>query len=57
MVENLPANAGDERNISSIPVGKIPWIRAWQPQTRKKAKRMINIIKVSITSGGKERRT
>ena len=28
----MPANAGDIRDASSIPVsGKIPWRRAWQP--------------------------
>ena len=32
VVKNLPANAGDIRNIGSIPrVRKIPWRRAWQP--------------------------
>ena len=32
MVKNLPANAGDLRDVGSIPgVGKIPWRRAWQP--------------------------
>ena len=31
VVKNLPANAGDARNVSSIFwVGKIPW-RKWQP--------------------------
>ena len=34
VVKNLPANAGDTRNVGSIfdPwVRKIPWKRAWQP--------------------------
>ena len=32
MVKNLPANAGDLRDVGSVPgVGKIPWRRAWQP--------------------------
>ena len=32
VVKNLPANAGDVRDIGSIPgFGKIPWRRAWQP--------------------------
>ena len=32
MVKSLPANAGDVRNVGSIPgQGKIPWRRAWQP--------------------------
>ena len=32
VVKNLPANAGDIRNIGSIPrVRKIPWRRGWQP--------------------------
>ena len=34
MVKNPPANAGDLRDMSLIPVfpvGKIPWRRAWQP--------------------------
>ena len=30
MVKNLPANAGDVRDVGSIP-GKIPWWRKWQP--------------------------
>ena len=31
VVKNLPANAGDTRNVGSISwVGKIPW-RKWQP--------------------------
>ena len=32
MVKKLPANAGDIREVPSIPWGgKIPWRRAWQP--------------------------
>ena len=32
MVKNLPAKAGNTKDVSSIPgVGKIPWRRAWQP--------------------------
>ena len=32
MVKNLPANAGDLRELGFDPwVGKIPWRRAWQP--------------------------
>ena len=31
VVKNLPANAGDERDVGSIRVRKIPWRRAWQP--------------------------
>ena len=33
MVKNLPANAGDIRDASSIPgkIGKIPERREWQP--------------------------
>ena len=32
MVKNLPANAGDVRDASSIPGSrKIPWRRKWQP--------------------------
>ena len=32
MVKNPPANAGDVRDIGSIPgCGKIPWSRKWQP--------------------------
>ena len=33
VVKNPPANAGDRRDLGSIPVsvGKIPWRRAWQP--------------------------
>ena len=34
VVKNLPANAGDVRDVGLIPfpwVGKIPWRRAWQP--------------------------
>ena len=32
VVKNLPANAGDIRDVGSIPrsVRKIPWRRAWQ---------------------------
>ena len=31
-VKNLPANAGDIRDIGSIPgSGRFPWRRAWQP--------------------------
>ena len=30
VIKNLPANAGDIRDIGSIPGGKIPWRRAWQ---------------------------
>ena len=30
MVKNLPANAGDELRFN-LKVGKIPWMRAWQP--------------------------
>ena len=32
MVKNLPANAGDTRDVSSIPAlgRKIPWSRKWQ---------------------------
>ena len=32
-VKSLPANAGDTRDMGSIPawVGKIPWRRKWQP--------------------------
>ena len=29
MVKNLPANAGDARDIKCV--GKIPWSRKWQP--------------------------
>jgi len=29
---NLPANAGDVRDVGSIPgLGRSPWRRAWQP--------------------------
>ena len=32
MVKNPPANAGDARDVGSIPgSGKIPWSRKWQP--------------------------
>ena len=36
MVKNLPASAGDARDVGLIPgfdpwVGKIPWSRKWQP--------------------------
>ena len=31
VVKNLPANAGDVRNVGSIPGSGIPWRRAWQP--------------------------
>ena len=32
MVKNLPANAGDLRDVGLIPgVRKIPWRREWQP--------------------------
>ena len=32
MVKNPPANAGDLRDVGSIPqLGMIPWRRAWQP--------------------------
>ena len=33
VVKNLPASAGDFRNVGLIPgwVGKIPWRRIWQP--------------------------
>ena len=31
MVKNLAANAGDVRNMGSIPgLGRSPWKRAWQ---------------------------
>ena len=31
-IKNPPANAGDARNVGSIPgSGKIPWRRKWQP--------------------------
>ena len=30
VVKNLPAKAGDNRNVGSNP-GKIRWRRAWQP--------------------------
>ena len=31
VIKNPLANAGDIRDTGSIPVGKIPWRRAWQP--------------------------
>ena len=32
MVKNPPANAGDTRDISSVPgSGRVPWRRKWQP--------------------------
>ena len=37
MVKNPPVNAGDARDVDSIPglgdpwIGKIPWRREWQP--------------------------
>ena len=31
VVKNLPAGAEDLRDVGSIPVGKIPWRRKWQP--------------------------
>ena len=32
VVKNPPANAGDSRDVGSIPwVRKIPWRRVWQP--------------------------
>ena len=33
MVKNLPANAGDIRDVGLVNpwIGKIPWRRAWQP--------------------------
>ena len=32
MVKNPPANAGDRRDVGSIPeLGRFPWRRAWQP--------------------------
>ena len=31
VVKNPPANAGDIRQASSVPFGKISWRRAWQP--------------------------
>ena len=34
VVENLPANARDARDVGSNPmVGKIPWSRIWKPTT------------------------
>ena len=29
-IKNLPANEKDARDVSSIPVGKIPWSRKWE---------------------------
>ena len=30
-MKNLPANAGDIRDVGLIPwIGKVPWRRAWQ---------------------------
>ena len=31
VVKNQSTNAGDVRDAGSIPVGKIPWRRPWQP--------------------------
>ena len=31
VVKNLPANAGDTRHWFDLWVGKIPWMRTWQP--------------------------
>ena len=32
VVKNLPTNAGDVRDVGSIPeLGRFPWRRAWQP--------------------------
>ena len=32
VVKNPPTNAGDTRDVGSIPVsGRSPWRRAWQP--------------------------
>ena len=32
VVKNLPANAGDARDVGSIPrLGRVPWSRKWQP--------------------------
>ena len=31
MIKNPPANAGNGRDVGSIPVGKILWRRKWQP--------------------------
>ena len=32
VVKNLPANAGDTRDVGSISgLGRSPWRRAWQP--------------------------
>ena len=32
VVKNSPANAGDLRDVSSIPgLGRFPWKRTWQP--------------------------
>ena len=30
-VKNLPASAGDLRDVGSIPESEDPWRRAWQP--------------------------
>ena len=30
VVKNLPVNAGDIRDASSVPDWKIPWSRKWQ---------------------------
>ena len=33
-VKNLPANAGDTRDMGSIPgSGRFPWRRKWQPNS------------------------
>ena len=31
VVQNLPSNVGDTRDVDSSWVGKIPWSRKWQP--------------------------
>jgi len=31
VVKNLPANAGDARDVGLIQVGKSSWRRKWQP--------------------------
>ena len=32
VAKNLPANAGDARDVGSIPqLGRFPWRRKWQP--------------------------
>ena len=32
VVKNLPANAGDIRDVGSVPgLGRFPWKRKWQP--------------------------